>query len=107
MSRLTDKIIREVRLFFLYSSDCADKSSVAEMAEKPLYRVTCGDIGTKPEEVEKVCIRELNRGGNSSLLTQPQYLETVLLLGKIWGCGEFLRFRDESSAYRIHSGPAR
>ncbi|KAF4545428.1 AAA family ATPAse [Lasiodiplodia theobromae] len=26
---------------------------VAEMTEKPLYRVTCGDIGTKPDEVEK------------------------------------------------------
>ncbi|GAP85125.2 putative AAA family ATPase [Rosellinia necatrix] len=26
--------------------------SVAEMAEKPLFRVTCGDIGTKPEVVE-------------------------------------------------------
>jgi hypothetical protein len=32
-------------------------SRVAELAEKPLYRVTCGDIGTKPEEVEKVYIR--------------------------------------------------
>jgi SpoVK/Ycf46/Vps4 family AAA+-type ATPase len=41
--------------------------SVAEIAEKPLYRVTCGDIGTKPEEVEK-------------------YLESVLHLGKIWNC---------------------
>jgi hypothetical protein len=28
--------------------------SVAELAEKPLYRVTCGDIGTTPVEVEKV-----------------------------------------------------
>jgi hypothetical protein len=28
--------------------------SVAEIAEKPLYRVTCGDIGTDPEDVEKV-----------------------------------------------------
>ncbi|KAL0937480.1 AAA family ATPase [Colletotrichum truncatum] len=28
--------------------------SVAEIAEKPLYRVTCGDIGTKAEDVEKV-----------------------------------------------------
>jgi hypothetical protein len=28
--------------------------SVAEFAEKPLYRVTCGDIGTKAEDVEKV-----------------------------------------------------
>ncbi|KAH8678493.1 P-loop containing nucleoside triphosphate hydrolase protein [Xylariales sp. PMI_506] len=27
--------------------------SVAEIAEKPLYRVTCGDIGTKAEDVEK------------------------------------------------------
>lgn len=29
-------------------------TSVAEIAEKPLYRVTCGDIGTNPEDVEKV-----------------------------------------------------
>ncbi len=41
--------------------------SVAEIAEKPLFRVTCGDIGTKPEEVE-------------------EYLESVLHLGKTWGC---------------------
>jgi hypothetical protein len=41
--------------------------SVVEMAEKPLFRVTCGDIGAKPEVVEK-------------------YLESVLYLGKIWGC---------------------
>lgn len=40
--------------------------SVAEMAEKPLFRVTCGDIGTKPEEVER-------------------YLESVLHLSKSWG----------------------
>jgi len=40
---------------------------VAEIAEKPLFRVTCGDIGTKPEQVEK-------------------YLESVLHLGKTWGC---------------------
>ncbi|KAK0644220.1 hypothetical protein B0T16DRAFT_417343 [Cercophora newfieldiana] len=50
---------------------------VAELAEKPLYRVTCGDIGTKPEEVEK-------------------YLETVLLLGKIWGCVVLL---DEADVF--------
>lgn len=31
-------------------------TSVAEIAEKPLYRVTCGDIGTDPEAVEKVCL---------------------------------------------------
>lgn len=41
--------------------------SVAEIAEKPLYRVTCGDVGTKAEEVEK-------------------YLDSVLYLGKLWGC---------------------
>ncbi|KAK7990084.1 hypothetical protein PG989_010399 [Apiospora arundinis] len=41
--------------------------SVAELAEKPLFRVTCGDIGTKPEDVEK-------------------YLDSVLYLGKAWGC---------------------
>ena len=42
---------------------------VAEIAEKPLFRVTCGDIGTKPDEVEK-------------------YLESVFNLGKIWDCGK-------------------
>ncbi|KAL8341617.1 hypothetical protein RB598_003512 [Gaeumannomyces tritici] len=41
--------------------------SVAEIAKKPLYRVTCGDIGTDPAKVEK-------------------YLETVLYLGKAWDC---------------------
>ncbi|KAH6972278.1 hypothetical protein BKA56DRAFT_593925 [Ilyonectria sp. MPI-CAGE-AT-0026] len=41
--------------------------SVAEIAAKPLYRVTCGDIGTEPSDVEK-------------------YLETVMYLGKIWDC---------------------
>ena len=51
--------------------------SVAEMAEKPLYRVTCGDIGTKPEEVEK-------------------YLESVLHLSKSWGCVVLL---DEADVF--------
>ncbi|KAI8208838.1 hypothetical protein K4K48_006666 [Colletotrichum sp. SAR 10_66] len=41
--------------------------SVAEIAEKPLYRVTCGDIGTEAQDVEK-------------------YLATVLYLGKLWDC---------------------
>ncbi|KAK8007838.1 hypothetical protein PG989_001828 [Apiospora arundinis] len=41
--------------------------SVAEIAEKPLYRVTCGDIGTAADDVEK-------------------YLQTVMYLGKIWDC---------------------
>lgn len=39
--------------------------SVVEMARKPLLPVTCGDIGTQPEAVEK-------------------YLESVLHLGKLW-----------------------
>ncbi|KAF6822948.1 AAA family ATPase [Colletotrichum plurivorum] len=51
--------------------------SVAEIARKPLYRVTCGDIGTKAEEVEK-------------------YLDTVLLLGKTWGCVVLL---DEADVF--------
>jgi len=42
--------------------------SVAELAKKPLYRVTCGDIGTEAEKIER-------------------YLEMVMYLGKIWDCG--------------------
>ncbi|KAI9644661.1 hypothetical protein NHQ30_006685 [Ciborinia camelliae] len=41
--------------------------SVAEIAEKSLYPVTCGGIGTEPDEVEIS-------------------LESVLTLGKTWGC---------------------
>ncbi|KAH6649100.1 hypothetical protein BKA67DRAFT_539096 [Truncatella angustata] len=41
--------------------------SVAEIAHKPLYPFTCGDIGTEPEFVEN-------------------YLESVLYLVKTWGC---------------------
>lgn len=51
--------------------------SVAEYAGKPLFRVTCGDIGTQPEDVEK-------------------YLESVLHLGKIWGCVVLL---DEADVF--------
>lgn len=51
--------------------------SVAELAEKPLYTVTCGDIGTRPEDVEK-------------------YLESVLYLGKVWDCVVLL---DEADAF--------
>lgn len=50
--------------------------SVAELAEMPLYSVTCGDIGTSPEAVER-------------------YLSTVLHLGKTWNCGMCL-FRSSS-----------
>lgn len=41
--------------------------SVAEIARKPLYRVTCGDVGTDPKKVE-------------------EYLETVFQLGRTWDC---------------------
>ncbi|GCB27380.1 ATPase family AAA domain-containing protein 3 [Aspergillus awamori] len=51
--------------------------SVAEFAEKPLYRVTCGDIGTLPEDVE-------------------QYLDSALHLGKIWDCVVLL---DEADVF--------
>ena len=51
--------------------------SVAEIAKKPLYPVTCGDIGTKPEVVEK-------------------YLESVFHLGIIWDCVVLL---DEAEVF--------
>ena len=41
--------------------------SVAEIAEMPLYPITCGDIGTEPDKVE-------------------QYLQLVFMLGKRWNC---------------------
>jgi SpoVK/Ycf46/Vps4 family AAA+-type ATPase len=41
--------------------------TVAELAKKPLYRVTCGDVRRDAENVEK-------------------YLESVLYLGRIWDC---------------------
>ena len=51
--------------------------SVAEIAHKPLYRVTCGDIGTDAESVEK-------------------YMESVLLIGTIWECVVLL---DEADVF--------
>lgn len=57
--------------------------SVAELAHKPLYRVTCGDIGTHPEDIEK-------------------YLDSVLFIGKTWDCVVLLDeadiFLEERSA---------
>ncbi|KAM7187458.1 P-loop containing nucleoside triphosphate hydrolase protein [Rhypophila sp. PSN 637] len=52
--------------------------SVAELAERPLYRVTCGDIGTDPESVER-------------------YLESVLYIGSIGGLVVVLL--DESDVF--------
>jgi SpoVK/Ycf46/Vps4 family AAA+-type ATPase len=51
--------------------------SVAEIVERPLYPVTCGDIGTVPEDVES-------------------YLESVLNLGKTWQCVVLL---DEADVF--------
>lgn len=51
--------------------------SVAELAARPLYRVTCGDIGTDPEEVEK-------------------YLNSVLFIGATWNCVVLL---DEADVF--------
>ncbi|KAM7209780.1 ATPase family AAA domain-containing protein FIGL1, partial [Rhypophila decipiens] len=51
--------------------------SVAELAERPLYRVTCGDIGTDAESVER-------------------YLESVLYIGSIWKAVVLL---DESDVF--------
>lgn len=51
--------------------------SVAELARKPLYPVTCGDIGTEPEKVEN-------------------YLNLIFSLGKKWNCVMLL---DEAEVF--------
>ena len=51
--------------------------SVAELAERPLYRVTCGDIGTDTETVET-------------------YLNSVLYIGVTWNCVVLL---DEADVF--------
>ena len=51
--------------------------SIAELVERPLYRVTCGDIGTDAESVEK-------------------YLESVLFIGSNWKCVVLL---DEADVF--------
>jgi SpoVK/Ycf46/Vps4 family AAA+-type ATPase len=51
--------------------------SLAEYAQRPLYRVTCGDMGTTPESVEK-------------------YLDTVLYIGTAWRCVVLL---DEADVF--------
>ncbi|ERF73697.1 hypothetical protein EPUS_00951 [Endocarpon pusillum Z07020] len=50
---------------------------VAEFAEKPLFRVTCGDVGTVAETVE-------------------QYLQSAFHLGRIWDCVVLL---DEADVF--------
>jgi SpoVK/Ycf46/Vps4 family AAA+-type ATPase len=51
--------------------------SVAELAHRPLYRVTCGDIGTEPQAVE-------------------EYLKSVLWIGSTWRCVVLL---DEADVF--------
>lgn len=58
--------------------------SVAERAQKPLYRVTCGDIGTHPEKIER-------------------YLESVLFIGKTWDCVVLL---DEADIFLEERSPS-
>lgn len=57
--------------------------SIAELAEKPLYRVTCGDIGTDVESVEK-------------------YLDAALHIGTIWDCVVLLDEADVFLEERTH-----
>ncbi|EUC46495.1 hypothetical protein COCMIDRAFT_92717, partial [Bipolaris oryzae ATCC 44560] len=56
--------------------------SMADFSKKPLYRVTCGDIGTNPEQVET-------------------YLESVLHLGLTWDCVVLL---DEADVFLEERG---
>ena len=51
--------------------------SVAEIAEKPLFRVTCADVGIQPEAVEK-------------------YLDSVFRFAKRWDCVVLL---DEADVF--------
>lgn len=62
--------------------------TVAELANKPLYRVTCGDIGTDAEGVEK-------------------YLESALYLGTIWDCVVLLDEADVFLEERTQNDMAR
>ena len=58
--------------------------SVAELAEKPLYRVGCGDIGTDAESLER-------------------YLDSVLFIGTTWGCVVLLDEADVFLEERIQT----
>jgi SpoVK/Ycf46/Vps4 family AAA+-type ATPase len=62
--------------------------SVAELAEKPLYQITWGNIGTKAEVAES-------------------YFESVLSLGKAWGCVVLLDEADVFLEQRTPEHPAR
>lgn len=64
------------------TGDTLTAESVAELAERPLYRVTCGDIGTDPESVER-------------------YLESVLYIGSIWKAGRLFPLSEFAAADRF------
>ncbi|CAG8377073.1 unnamed protein product [Penicillium salamii] len=57
--------------------------SVAELTHRPLYRVTCGDVGTNADDVE-------------------EYLESALHLGKVWRCVVLLDEADVFLEERTH-----
>jgi hypothetical protein len=69
LSSLTVRRKVQTPVPYEYSQTQLTSPSVAELAEMPLYNVTCGDVGTKPESVEK-------------------YLNSVLHLGQKWNCGK-------------------
>ncbi|KAL2143334.1 hypothetical protein VTI28DRAFT_10577 [Corynascus sepedonium] len=54
-------------IMLLHGGPGTGKTLTAELAEMPLYSVTCGDVGTRPEAVEN-------------------YLNSVLHLGQKWNC---------------------
>jgi len=57
--------------------------TIAEHVKKPLYRVTCGDIGTDPEGVEKYLESVLCTYRRCCCKTKAHlYLD----IGTIWGC---------------------
>lgn len=57
--------------------------AVAELTEKPLYRVTCGDMGIDAERVEN-------------------YLDEVLRIGTVWQCVVLLDEADVFLEERTH-----
>ncbi|KAK4154905.1 P-loop containing nucleoside triphosphate hydrolase protein [Chaetomidium leptoderma] len=59
--------------------------SIAETQERPLYRVTCGDLGIEPTDVELVIV------------------ESVFNIGKAWGCVVLLDEADVFLEERIRT----
>lgn len=45
--------------------------SIAETQERPLYRITCGDIGVNPVDVEKVsiCLSKIRENPRSNVFS--------------------------------------